>query len=549
MNMVGLLVRGYWVGTKPLLTLVQRLGIRRSGRRTKGPMMVILTLLAFLLFAYFAAMLTFTYWGYQSLGMMVGKPYLALFLAILVGSIGTAVIAFSSLGTLLYGAPDVRLLATLPIAGCDLAASRLIIIWTLYAPLYAFMTLPAFVIAAWIDGLKVLLALAALVNLLFGPLASLSILLVLLVAGQRIGIGRRFPTLGKIAAMLLFMLFFVGLSALMTRSLDSSGALAHDYQRMIANLVPALDRLIGLFPLSALLARGGFEPLPLLASLLILALCGALATALVVVGYQDVRIGYGCSTSQPKVRHRRRWRIKSPLAALIGREVVIIKSEGLFVFEVVGELLIPLILILVWAITGTLGEMATIAETVVSLPVAAEVIFLILALVASMTMISSTSASRQGRHLAFDRLYPLMARTFVKAKLLFHLAVVGTMNLIYLASALVLVQHSLANLWWMAPLSLATIAALALLQLAIDYHNPHEEWTEARQAMKSNPNGLFGLVVALLFGVVIALCLIVLPIIGVPRAIARLVYAVLLTLILALSYRLAVKSAEGALSR
>lgn len=241
--------------------------------------------------------------------------------------------------------------------------------------------------------------------------------------------------------------------------------------------------------------------------------------------------------------------MRSPVRALVGRELVILKSESAFIFEAVGELLIPLILLVVWTVTGTIGDMALLVEALMSLTIVDELLFLILMLVSNMTMISSTSVSREGRHLAKNRLYPLKASVFVDAKLLFHLALVGGTNLIYLASTLLLAGRGLASFVWMAPLSLLTIAAVAPFQLAIDYHNPNEEWTLAQHAMKSNPNGLFGLLVSLLFVLVDALFLIVLPLFGLPAVVSRVLLLLVLTGSTLLGYRLAVTQASRALAR
>jgi ABC-2 type transport system permease protein len=544
--MVALLLKGYWVGTKPLSSFVQRFGFGRSKKR---PLMVVLSILLVLLFAYFLAMLTFTYWGYQNLGMMVDKPYLGLFLAALVGTVGTVVISFSSVSNILYGAPDIRMLSPLPIEERALASSRLLILYLLYAPLYAFMTLPAFIIAAWIEGVGATLVLAALANLVFGPLLPLAVVVVAVALSLRLGLTRRFPSASKVAAMLLFMLFFIALSALMTRSLDSGDTLAYDYQRMLTTVVPLFDRLERYLPLLVLQAQSAFSMPTLLLSLLILSAIGGVGALSAIPSYHRSIEQYRAGSVQRKRGHRRSRGMRSPVRALVGRELVILKSESAFIFEAVGELLIPLILLVVWTVTGTIGDMALLVEALMSLTIVDELLFLILMLVSNMTMISSTSVSREGRHLAKNRLYPLKASVFVDAKLLFHLALVGGTNLIYLASTLLLAGRGLASFVWMAPLSLLTIAAVAPFQLAIDYHNPNEEWTLAQHAMKSNPNGLFGLLVSLLFVLVDALFLIVLPLFGLPAVVSRVLLLLVLTGSTLLGYRLAVTQASRALAR
>ena len=88
-----------------------------------------------------------------------------------------------------------------------------------------------------------------------------------------------------------------------------------------------------------------------------------------------------------------------------------------------------------------------------------------------------------------------------------------------------------------------------MLFRSIDYHNPNEEWTLAQHAMKSNPNGLFGLLVSLLFVLVDALFLIVLPLFGLPAVVSRVLLLLVLTGSTLLGYRLAVTQASRALAR
>ena len=136
MKSVLLLIKGFWVGTKPLSSLVERFGFSRSKRRRSRPVMIALTVLLLVMLIYFLAMLGFTYWGYQTFGLLVGKPHLGLFLAMVVGCIGTMIFSFSSVSNVLYRADDVRFLSALPIASHTLALSRLAILYILYSPLY-----------------------------------------------------------------------------------------------------------------------------------------------------------------------------------------------------------------------------------------------------------------------------------------------------------------------------------------------------------------------------------------------------------------------------
>jgi ABC-2 type transport system permease protein len=544
-----LLIKAFWVGTKPLSSLVNRLGFGRSKRKRSRVVMVILTLLMLLLAAYFLVMLGFTYWGYQTFGMLVDKPYLGLFLAMVVGCVATVIFSFTSIANVLYSAGDVRMLSALPIAHHTLALSRLAILYLLYAPLYAFMTLPAVVVAAWIGSLNPTFVIASLINVVIAPVVPLAIVTIAIALAIRLNVAKRAGSASKIVAMLLFLLFFIALSALMTRSLDTSGALAYDYQAMVTSMLPLFATLERIFSALVVQAKGYLSLPSLLLSLLLPIALGTLAIVAVIETYGQNLLRLASGSPHRRSQAVAGGRQRSLLGALVRREAVVIKSHSAFIFEVVGELFIPLILIGVWAITGTIGEMASLLEGVLSLPVVGEVIFLILAMVANMTMISSTSVSRQGPHFALDRLYPVEPRRYVDAKLLFHLLLSGSLNLVYLAAALLLLGRGLAPLVWMAPLSLLSIAAVASFQLAIDYHNPNEEWTLAQHAMKSNPNGLFGLLVTLLWIVVAALLLVVLPLLGVGVVLARLLCLCVTALLFFFGHRVAVAQASAALTR
>ncbi|NMA23363.1 MAG: hypothetical protein GX938_07635 [Spirochaetales bacterium] len=93
------------------------------------------------------------------------------------------------------------------------------------------------------------------------------------------------------------------------------------------------------------------------------------------------------------------------------------------------------------------------------------------------------------------------------------------------------------------------MAVIAPLQLAIDYRNPNEEWTLAQQAMKSNLNGLLGLVIALGWTLICALFLILLPLLGVVRAPLIAPLFIIGAVVARWGYRFAINQARLALSR
>lgn len=183
----------------------------------------------------------------------------------------------------------------------------------------------------------------------------------------------------------------------------------------------------------------------------------------------------------------------SQTRTLIVRELEVIRSQSVFMIELVGELLIPLILLGVYALTGVLGEIQGVATQVASSPYLPYGLVLGVLLISSISMLSSTSVSRQGPQFALDKVLPLSPRAFVKAKLALHLCLVGTTNLVYLVVSLLFFRLSLMHLLWMVPLTLFVVFSIAAFGLAIDYKRPLLTWTIPQQAMKSNMNGLLGM--------------------------------------------------------
>ena len=178
-----------------------------------------------------------------------------------------------------------------------------------------------------------------------------------------------------------------------------------------------------------------------------------------------------------------------------------------------------------------------------------ELLFLVLLMMASLGMLSSTSVSRQGKMFNLDRLYPLQAKHFVQAKLVLHLLLFGLPNLAYLIISLLALQLSLFHLGWMAPLSLLSLAVISTLHLALDYHHPNLDWTTAQQAMKSNLNGLLGMLIALAWVVVVAALLLLPHFLPIPSFLGWVLLALIGPLALLCSHRLAVGEASLALTR
>ncbi|NLZ76829.1 MAG: hypothetical protein GX911_02545 [Spirochaetales bacterium] len=314
-------------------------------------------------------------------------------------------------------------------------------------------------------------------------------------------------------------------------------------------LAPVIRKLTRFLAPFALQAQGLYNPI-----LLLVWLVGALLLAYIAFAITAGTYHHACSLLasggfRTKKRRKTDTGEQKPIIALMKRDWTILLSTSGFIFELGGELLIPLILIITYTAMGIIGDISQATKVLAQYPVFEPIVVLIVLLMSNMNLLSSTGVSRQGVLALHDRLYPLEPKVFVNAKLYLHMALVGTTNTIYLLAATLILKLSLANLWFYVLLSLISIAGTGCFHLAIDYRNPLLEWTSPQQAMKRNPNGFLGMLVSFLFVLWIALFLIGMPyFFKTSRSNALMAALGMASVTAKAGHRLACRSAKGFLS-
>lgn len=177
--------------------------------------------------------------------------------------------------------------------------------------------------------------------------------------------------------------------------------------------------------------------------------------------------------------------------ALMMREKRIMFSSSAFSTELILELVMPLFIMVIYALMGILGDMS---KDIMSIPGIERYIHLVLWGVILMfytfTMLSSTSVSREGKDFEFSRTLPVSEKQRVNAKLYFHnLLTIPCMSLFMISIAIVTkapIVETILILLCTIPYS----AAISSVGLAIDYKNPHTAWQRPQEAVKQNLNGL-----------------------------------------------------------
>ncbi len=551
-NVVLLLVRAFLDGVRPLHTYFSRLSVSKNSKKGKILQIVIAALLIFSL-GIFEMMIAFNYYTYQTLGTLLDIPYLGMFLASLVGFFFLFLIGSIGLSSIIYRGMDISLVSTLPVREQELLVSRLIIAYVLYFPLYVGILLPAIVVAAFLEGISILFVVGSLALLLLGPLLPLSLALFVTTALVRLSKGRRFRMFEQLFSFVVILGFSLVMITSFSRNMEDGSSFMVDYQSMMVSVGATFKTLISVFPF--FVSQAGMLWSWSAFILQALFLLGFSSVVCLIVGRRYASSLSLVFSSQSATRKKGKqgklgsYKGMSQTETLMVREFEVIKSQSVFMIEVVGELLIPLILLGVYALTGVLGEIQGVAALVASSPNLPYGLVLAVLLISSVSMLSSTSVSRQGPQFALDKVLPIKPSGFVKAKVVFHLLLVGVTDLVYLVFSLLFFGLPLWHLLWMTPFILLSLFSIAAFSLAIDYKRPLLNWSIPQQAMKSNMNGLLGMGSSLGVFIVEGIALFV-PILLVSSTVLGIGLSLLVAIGLCfLSWKVAVRHASSAFSR
>ncbi|MDD3902362.1 MAG: hypothetical protein PHO09_01635 [Sphaerochaeta sp.] len=548
-KIVLLLVRSFLQGVKPFQTYFARMSIMKKHGMNRFFTILLMLVLAFS-FLILEGMLAVNFYIYQTLGALMGFPYLGVFLSCLVGFFFLFIFSLTGVSSVLYRSKDVSLLMTLPLHGSEIVCSRMVVAYGLYGGIYALIVVPALVSSVFVQGFSFMYLMGSLFLLVIGPLLPLSLGMFFSSLLLRLAKGKQLKLLEEVFSTVCLLGFFLLMMASFTRNVGENSLVDVDYQAMMMTLAPLLEDLIAQFAFFSFQSSTLYSTTSLVLNLVASLLVSFLVFMFISKGYQhSFSLVLSSKNSRLHAFKKGGVQVRTKNQSLMMREIECVKSHSVFVFELVGELLVPLILIGVYAVTGVLGELEGVVELVASSPYFMYGIFFAMALFSNMSMLSSTSVSRQGSLFVLDKALPLSAKDLVRAKLSLHIVLVYIPNIIYLTLALLYFDVELVNLLWMACLSFFIIITCAALSLAVDYSHPVLDWTLPQQAMKSNLNGLLGLLISLVTIVMFAVVLLGPVLLGLPGYIA---FALTLLLGLGGSYwsvKVCIAKASGALCR
>lgn len=540
-SIVLLLLKSYLKGTKPLRALVERFsfGKKRAVRIISG---ILLSILMVFSLSMFLLLLGTNFYNYQTIGMMIGISHVGILMGIAFATLSVLLFASPGAINVLHTAKEIERLRSLAISEAELALSRMIIFYFHFFPLYLFFIVPALLVGIMTTGFSALYLLSSLFLLFVGPMIPICLAILLEIGVVHLTRGRRAQRSGELLYLIITMAFVIGLSSQLGRNanvFDNSQILTHQLSSMINKIAQFLTPF-------TLQAQGLYKPLFLLMWVVIALLFAYLTFKVTSITYHHCCSLLASSGYQTKRRKKGTTAQSRPTIALMKRDWTILLSSSGFIFELGGELLIPLILIITYSAMGIMGEITEATKVLAQFPLFEPIVVLVLLLFANVSLLSCTSVSRQGKLALHDRLYPLESHLFVNAKLFVHLILVGSANTIYLLVATLIFKLSLVNVWIYFFLSLISIAGTSFFHLAIDYRNPLLEWTSSQQAMKRNPNGFIGILVSFLLVLWIALFLVGVPyFFNISARSAQVITLVVALLTTKVAQRVAYKSANN----
>lgn len=437
-------------------------------------------------------------------GMMFAQPHMLLALAALAGQVMTLFFGVFYVLSSFYFSSDLSLLIPLPYKPREVLAAKLLTIMTgQYIPL-----LLAYVPAVVVYGVKSQAALSywlcSVIVFVCLPVLPLIIATVLSIALMRVvNLSRRKDLWAVVGGMALTLLF-IGLQFYLQYRVGDA-----DPQELLAQLLQRADGLVeslGLyFPPSVWAAKAlAYSSSPLGWWNLLLFLAVAAAAGVVLIALAD-RVFYQGVISGME-RGRRGGAVKVEM--VVGRERPVywslalmeirlfMRTPGFVLNGLIGYILFPLLAIVpnVAPLPGGQDNPFILLGQAANPHVIMGGVALFFVVMSAMSMVPSTTFSREGRYLWFPRTLPLSIEAIAAGRILGAqvINVCGSLLSVIAASAVF-------RFPWPAVLGGSVLGVLfstsfAGLLVILDLARPMLQWTNPIKAVKSNLNSLFAMI-------------------------------------------------------
>ena len=484
-----------------------------------------------------------------------GKAGVLLDMAIMLGTMGTLVMAFFFIMSSLYLGRDGAFLAAMPIRPRILLGAKLTQVWISETLIDAVILLPACILYGLRTGVGagfyfrmviVWLLLAIL------PICIAAVFSALLTRLSALWKHREiFMTVGGILLFAAYMVLMMNMGSITGSSQDSAEMIQKFFE---ANS----DRIAGLtrfFPPADWAARGlqgNWGQLALYAAVSI----GAAALLVGVLGifYRKLSLLQSETPQASGKKGIQKGSIHegSAFLANVKREILLIFRVPSYAVNILPVSLMPILMVVM--IGGMIGRTASgggeaksVSDLLATLP-AAPVMCILAAMIAYMSGMNpalSTAVSREGKGHDFIKALPVSSRTIILAKLAVGYALQATGVIGAGIAITIIVPGFLTETILAVVLCLIFDLGCACMALSRDVRKPRLDWVTEQEAVKQN----FGVMISMLvsWGILIALAglsVLMIHVLGMGMIPVFAVLGVLLALLLWISYRKLMKNVD-----
>jgi ABC-2 type transport system permease protein len=460
-------------------------------------------------------MITGVYRSLLATGTIMGHPEMEMFYALLGSWAFLFLTGIPLVLSVLYYSSDMRMLLTLPVAPFRIVGAKAFLVYLYCLPVNFVLLVPAIWLFVVGTGFSPSIVVAGLVSLFLLPVFPLSLATLFVLVLMKVVNLSRFRVALEVGGMALAIVLLVGLQIVLSR-VTMASVLGGSTSQALGGFPDFYAGISGALPPVAWAAAAfvsGAGPFPTVLAILVTSALFALTLVLAPVNFlHDVM-----ERREAGSRKDRRHAVDGKLLAgapqrvvprLVGREWSVLSSNSTFIFEAIGELLVLPILLVVYGFIipkELLGQVMSFAR---SMPALALALMGVVVLMTSLTTVSATSISREGRRMGLSLTIPVPGRVQVRAKLWFHMLFFSSAYLVDLVIVWVIFRFPLVSLLFMVPGGIALQVADFAVNIYFDLKRPVLKWTHPQQAMKSNMNAMSG----------IGSCVGIVAILGLPSA-------------------------------
>ena len=395
-------------------------------------------------------------------GTAAGHPEMLLFSALLGSWAFLFVTAIPLALSVLYYSSDLRMLLTLPVAPLRIVGAKALLLYLYCLPVNLVLLVPALWLSIGASGLSVPVIVSGLLSLVVYPVLPLSLATLLVLGLMKVVNLSRYRVALEVSGMALGIVLVIGLQVFLSRSTISifEGGAAQSLSGF-AGAYMGFARALPPVAWAAAGFRGGAWPLPVLGVLLVTAVLFSAALALAPLNFlHDVTerrergapSGHGASHgAADAVSLAARVSPRGVVRRLVGREWSILSSNSTFIFEAIGELLVLPLVLGVYSLIIPRQVIGPAMHFITNMPGLSLALMGVLVLMTSLTTVSSTSISREGRLMGLSLSIPVSGRTHVKGKLCLHMLFFSSAYLVDCAIVWVIFRFPLPALAYMIP--------------------------------------------------------------------------------------------------